>query len=301
MPMSTRKSMKLFSQLSIEAQTAMKETQKETLRPSYDSKDGFGLDRRKNKLKGTHQDCIEESNSTEEGGEESKLHGDSHKTNSSNDNSQDAESHTEDCIKIRKITQGKIECSCPYKQKLSKTLTKETPIRIKKNVKSNTKNKTAVSKNTNISYISRGRSTSVGDWATASSFKTKKQQFRRINSCGDESSALQERNLHEPNVHDHCRHGYDLHEQTLEEDENQDVLKDLTDAGGNFPHPHGANNKGIPSMGKWGREKTFVITPMGYDSRFVEMNTLTIDADETPKEVKDKAIKKCTDWLTKHT
>ncbi len=300
MPMSTRKSMKLFSQLSIEAQTAMKETQKDTLKPNSDIKEGFVLDRRKTKLKGKHQDCIEESSSLEEGGEEGRTdsgNSDIRKTNSSNDNSQDGNSHTEDCIKIRKITQGKIECSCPYKQKLAKTLTKETPIRIKKNAKSKAKNKSTVSKNTNISYtVPRGRSTSVGDWATASSFKTKQHQFRRINSCGDESSALQEQHLHEPHPH-----GYDLHEQALEEDENQDVLQDLTEARGELTHPHGVNSKGVPSMGKWGREKTFVITPMGYDSRFAEMNSLTIDSEEIPKEVKDKAIKKCNDWLTKHT
>ena len=49
------------------------------------------------------------------------------------------------------------------------------------------------------------------------------------------------------------------------------------------------------------KEGTFVITPMGYDSRFSDRPVLLDVADETPEEVKEHAFMKCRDWLVKHT
>ena len=49
------------------------------------------------------------------------------------------------------------------------------------------------------------------------------------------------------------------------------------------------------------REGTFVITPMGYDSRFSDRPVMLDVTDETPEEVKEQAFTKCRDWLIKHT
>lgn len=50
----------------------------------------------------------------------------------------------------------------------------------------------------------------------------------------------------------------------------------------------------------WKREQTFEITPVGYDSRFEDIRTKEEELDETPEEVKLKAIAKCSDWLKKY-
>ena len=63
--------------------------------------------------------------------------------------------------------------------------------------------------------------------------------------------------------------------------------------------------KVTPSVAKplliknWSREKTFEITPVGYDSRFEDL-AVKEDIDETPDEIKQKAIVKCNDWLKKY-
>ena len=49
------------------------------------------------------------------------------------------------------------------------------------------------------------------------------------------------------------------------------------------------------------KEGTFVITPMGYDSRFSDRPVMLDVTDETPEEVKEHAFVKCGDWLIKHT
>ena len=59
-------------------------------------------------------------------------------------------------------------------------------------------------------------------------------------------------------------------------------------------------NGPLPS-GTHRREGTFVITPMGYDSRFNDRPVMLDVTDETPEEVKEQAFMKCRDWLIKHT
>ena len=49
------------------------------------------------------------------------------------------------------------------------------------------------------------------------------------------------------------------------------------------------------------KQGTFVITPMGYDSRFRDRPVMLDVTDETPEEVKEHAFVKCRDWLIKHT
>ena len=49
------------------------------------------------------------------------------------------------------------------------------------------------------------------------------------------------------------------------------------------------------------KENTFEITPVGYDSRFEDIIKKDEDEmDDTPEEIKQKAIDKCTDWLKKY-
>ena len=59
--------------------------------------------------------------------------------------------------------------------------------------------------------------------------------------------------------------------------------------------------KGLLPSGARRREGTFVITPMGYDSRFSDRPVMLDVTDETPEEVKEQAFTKCRDWLIKHT
>ena len=58
-----------------------------------------------------------------------------------------------------------------------------------------------------------------------------------------------------------------------------------------------SNKAVVPSQ--WKRENTFEITPAGYDSRFEDIRTRE-DLDETPEEVKQRAIAKCSDWIKKY-
>ena len=64
---------------------------------------------------------------------------------------------------------------------------------------------------------------------------------------------------------------------------------------------YGSLRNGLLPSGAHKREGTFVITPMGYDSRFSDRPVKLDVTDETPEEVKEQAFMKCRDWLIKHT
>ena len=60
-------------------------------------------------------------------------------------------------------------------------------------------------------------------------------------------------------------------------------------------------HNGITPLSILGKEGTFVITPAGYDSRFTDHPVMLNTVDETPQQIKEQAILKCSNWLFKHT
>ncbi len=73
------------------------------------------------------------------------------------------------------------------------------------------------------------------------------------------------------------------------------------------PHPAPPGPSGYPPggrgfRGRYRRENTFQITPPGYDSRFSDVPPLLLAAeDDTPTEIKLKAVEKCNEWLSKYS
>lgn len=78
--------------------------------------------------------------------------------------------------------------------------------------------------------------------------------------------------------------------------------RDSVEAVGNHPFKYRdmEGNSTLFKKPKVLREKTFEITPLGYDSRF-KKNSVELLPYDIPEEVKIKAQEKCNDWLKKYT
>ena len=102
----------------------------------------------------------------------------------------------------------------------------------------------------------------------------------------------------------HSYHGFPktrLPEINSDLDEERSKITDMD-------RPHNRHRR-IPGVGQYKivgthapmrREETFEITPPGYDSRFDLPRTDLNVEDDTPEEIKQIAIAKCTEWLMKH-
>ena len=244
--LSTRKSMKMFSRLSLEARTAMDAAKKEKCSLyNNQKKTPNGLREQEKCLAGTSSDkSIEEIKDNE--GEQFK---------------EENESHTKECIQVRKITEGKIKCCCPCGQRQHlRAMSRERTYNVDKD-----KNKSGPNKSKRLI-----RSISMDNGLG------KKQQslFRRTETT------------------------YELHKEKVDGD-GKDYLRTLTK---NNKHKNkNARAQKVVPLREVDGEGTFVITPMGYDSRFTDRPVeLNVD-NETSEEVIKMAIEKCNNWLYKHT
>ena len=251
---STRNGMKMFSRLSLEARTAMDEAKKDGSN-SRDSNKMIqsNLYQQRPFVDISSDESIEEIRDNKTGTNEAE-HSDE----------EEDESHTKQCNEVRKITDGKIRCCCPYEQKKHfVTMSRERKHDAEKD-KSNSR------PSQNSKHLVR--SVSVGNEIG----RKHPGLFRRSETTSS------------------------LHKQKIEGD-GKDHLRTLTR---NNKHTH-ANKNAMPHkvvpIRELDKEGTFVITPMGYDSRFADRPVMLDVDDETPQEVIKSAIQKCNDWLFKHT
>ena len=178
--------------------------------------------------------------------------------------SSDTKEHTEECTQVANITEGKIECCCPHEKR------KHFITAVKKQVRTVEKERHRKESHNSNKLI---RSVSVDQ----SLPKKQKTIFKK------------------------CETRTELHEERKEGD-SKDHLRTLTK---NDKH---VCNNGFPPqkvvpLSMVGREGTFQITPAGYDSRFSDRQAILDEEDEneTMKEIRNIAIKKCNDWLLNHT
>ena len=247
---STRNGMKMLSRLSLEARTAMDEAKKEILNRT--STDETPSDKT-NREEDANVSVACSNNSVEE-----------IRTDLSPQSSSNTKEHTEECKQVTNITEGKIECCCPYEKR------KHFITAVKKQVRTVEKERYRKGPHNSHKLI---RSVSV-----------------------DQSLPEKQKNLFKK-----CETRTELHEERKEGD-SKDHLRTLTK---NDKH---ICNNGFPPvkvvpLSMVSREGTFQITPAGYDCRFSERQAVLDEEDEneTLKEIRNIAIKKCNDWLLNHT
>ena len=134
------------------------------------------------------------------------------------------------------------------------------------------------------------------DWSEANNHsKINKNRTRVRGSRGQARLTIEETPTKLPDINGNSapsRAPAGLGEYTLTQDVAQPSQKTLAMA----------HRSVIPSGSKLSREQSFQITPMGYDSRYrdtVAQRDLN-GTDETPEEVKAKAIEKCNEWFDKY-